>query len=47
MNDDPQANLFQNMFEQRYQQMRNDVWMNQYDRTERVHIVTDAVDWTY
>lgn len=47
VNDDPQAAIFQNSFESRYQQMRNDVWMNQYDRTERVHIITDAVDWTY
>ena len=44
VNDDPQAAVFQNMFEARYQQMRNDVWMNQYDRTERVHILTDSYD---
>lgn len=47
VNDDPQAAAFQNLFEQRYQQMRNDVWMNQYDRTERIHVVTDAYDWNY
>ena len=47
VNDDPQASLFQNMFEQRYQQMRNDVWMNQYDRTERVHVLSDSYDWSY
>ena len=47
VNDDPQAAVFQNAFESRYQQMRNDVWMNQYDRTERVHIVTDSYDWSY
>jgi hypothetical protein len=47
VNDDPQAAVFQNAFESRYQQMRNDVWMNQYDRTERVHIITDSYDWSY
>jgi len=47
VNDDPQAALFQNMFESRYQQMRADVWMNQYDRTERVHVLTDSYDWSY
>jgi len=47
VNDDPQAAIFQNAFESRYQQMRNDVWMQQYDRTDRVHIITDAVDWSY
>ncbi len=47
VNDDPQAVVFQNMFEQRYQQMRNDVWMRQYDRPERVHVITDSHDWTY
>ncbi len=47
VNDDPQASLFQNMFEQRYQQMRNDVWMNQYDRPDRVHVLTDSYDWSY
>ncbi len=41
VNDDPQAAVFQNLFESRYQQMRADVWMNQYDRTERVHIISD------
>ena len=45
VNDDPQAAVFQNMFEQRYQQMRADVWMNQYDRTERIHVLTDSYDW--
>jgi len=47
VNDDPQAAAFQNAFESRYQQMRNDVWQRQYDRTERVHVVTDAFDWSY
>lgn len=47
VNDDPQASLFQNMFEQRYQQMRNDVWMRQYDRTERIHVLSDSYDWSY
>ena len=47
VNDDPQAAAFQNMFEQRYQQMRADVWMNQYDRTDRIHVVTDSFDWNY
>ena len=47
VNDDPQAAAFQNMFEQRYQQMRNDAWMNQYDRTDRVHVLTDSYDWNY
>lgn len=47
VNDDPQAAMFQNMFESRYQQMRNDAWMQQYDRTDRVHILTDSYDWNY
>jgi len=47
VNDDPQASAFLNMFETRYQQMRNDLWMNQYDRTERVHIISDGYDWNY
>lgn len=47
VNDDPQSAIFQNMFEQRYQQMRADVWMNQYDRTERMHVITDSYDWNY
>lgn len=47
VNDDPQAAAFQNMFEQRYQQMRNDAWMNQYDRTDRIHVLTDSYDWNY
>lgn len=47
VNDDPQAAVFQNMFEARYQQMRNDVWMKQYDRTDRIHILTDNYDWNY
>ena len=47
VNDDPQATMFQNMFESRFQQMRADVWMNQYDRTERVHVLTDSYDWSY
>lgn len=47
VNDDPQATVFQNLFEQRYQQMRADVWMNQYDRTERMYTLTDSYDWSY
>jgi len=47
VNDDPQATMFQNMFEARYQQMRNDLWIQQYDRTDRVHVVSDAYDWNY
>ncbi len=47
VNDDPQAAVFQNMFESRYQQMRNDVWMRQYDRPERIHVITDSHDWSY
>lgn len=47
VNDDPQAAAFQNMFESRYQQMRNDLWLNQYDRTDRIHVLTDGYDWSY
>ena len=47
VNDDPQAAVFQNMFEARYQQMRSDLWMNQYDRTDRVFVTTDSMDWSY
>jgi hypothetical protein len=47
VNDDPQAATFQQMFESRYQQMRNDLWLNQYDRTDRIHIVTESSDWSY
>jgi hypothetical protein len=47
VNDDPQAAVFQNMFESRYQQMRNDVWMNQYDRPDRIHVLSDGYDWNY
>lgn len=47
VNDDPQAAVFQNMFEQRYQQMRNDLWIQQYDRTERIHVLSDSYDWGY
>ena len=47
VNDDPQASVFQNMFESKYQQMRNDLWMNQYDRTDRVQVMTDSYDWGY
>jgi hypothetical protein len=47
VNDDPQAAAFQNMFEQRYQQMRNDLWVQQYDRTDRIHVLTDGFDWAY
>lgn len=47
VNDDPQAAVFQNLFEQRYQQMRNDIWMNQYDRSDRIHVLSDSYDWSY
>ena len=47
VNDDPQAAVFQNMFESKYQQMRNDLWMNQYDRTDYVQVMTDSYDWNY
>jgi hypothetical protein len=47
VNDDPQAAVFQNMFESKYQQMRNDLWMNQYDRTDRIQVMTDSYDWSY
>jgi hypothetical protein len=47
VNDDPQATVFQNLFEQRYQQMRADVWMNQYDRTDRIYVLSDSYDWSY
>ena len=47
VNDDPQAAVFQNMFESRYMQMRNDVWMRQYDRPERIHVITDSHYWAY
>ena len=47
VNDDPQAAVYQNLFESRYQQMRNDLWMQQYDRPERVHILSDSYDWSY
>jgi hypothetical protein len=47
VNDDPQAAAFQNMYEQRYQQMRNNLWLNQYDRTDRIHVLTDSYDWGY
>jgi len=47
VNDDPQAAVFQNLFEQRYQQMRADAWMNNYDRPDRIHVLTDSYDWTY
>lgn len=47
VNDDPQAAMFQNMYESRYQQMRADAWMRQYDRTDRIHVITDAYDWNY
>lgn len=47
VNDDPQSALFQNMFESRYQNMRNDVWMSNYDRTDRIHVLSDSYDWSY
>jgi hypothetical protein len=27
--------------------MRNDLWMQQYDRPERMHILSDSYDWSY
>jgi len=27
--------------------MRNDLWIQQYDRPERVHVLTDSYDWSY
>lgn len=47
VNDDPQSAVFQNLFESRYQQMRNDLWVQQYDRTDRIHVVSDSYDWSY
>lgn len=47
VNDDPQSAVFQNMFESRYQQMRADVWMNQYDRPDYIGVITDSYDWSY
>jgi|694.fasta_scaffold56717_3 hypothetical protein len=47
VNDDPQSAVFQNMYESRYAQMRNDLWLNQYDRTERVHVISESSDWSY
>lgn len=47
VNDDPQAATYQNLFESRYQQMRNDLWLQQYDRTDRIHVLTDSYDWSY
>ena len=47
VNDDPQAMVFQNMFESKYQQMRNDLWMQQYDRTDQIQVMTDSYDWSY
>ena len=45
VNDDPQAATFQALFEQRYQEMRRDIWMRQYDRPDRIHVVSDSYDW--
>lgn len=41
------AAVFTNMYEQRLQQMRNDLWMRQYDRPDRIEDVDgqDWVDW--
>lgn len=47
VNDDPQSAVFQNMYETRYQQMRNDLWMKQYDRPDRIHVITESYDWNY
>lgn len=45
VNDDPQAATFQSLFENRFQEMRRDLWMRQYDRPDRIHIVSDSFDW--
>jgi hypothetical protein len=47
VNDDPQSAVFQNMFESRYQQMRADVWTKQFDRPDRIGVITDSYDWSY
>jgi hypothetical protein len=47
VNDDPQSAVYQNLFESRYQQMRNDLWLQQYDRPDRVHMITESADWSY
>lgn len=50
MEDDAEnAAVFTNLFEQRLMQMRNDLWMQQYDRTDTIQDLdgADEVDWLY
>jgi len=46
INDDPQSAVMQQVMEQRLQVARNDLWMKQYDRTDRV-IVLDDNDYNF
>lgn len=46
INDDPQSAVMQQVMEQRLQVARNDLWMKQFDRTDRV-IVLDDNDYTF
>jgi len=46
MNDDPQSAVMQQVMEQRLQVARNDLWMKQYDRPDRV-IVLDDNDYNF
>lgn len=47
LEDDPeQAGVFTNMYEQRLVQMRNSLWMRQYDRTDTIQdLETDEADY--
>jgi hypothetical protein len=50
MEDDPEnKTLAENDFEQRIGQMRDDLWMRQYDRTDTIQDLDgyDEVDWLY
>jgi len=46
INDDPQSAVMQQVMEQRLQVARNDLWMKQYDRPDRV-IVLDDNDYNF
>ena len=46
INDDPQSAVMQQVMEQRLQVARNDLWMRQFDRTDRV-IVLDDNDYNF
>ena len=46
INDDPQSAVMQQVMEQRLQVARNDLWMKQFDRTDRV-IVLDDNDYNF